>query len=155
MPLVLLVQVKFQGGRPWTFYPEATDYIETLDTNLGSGGLINFGVSAVPFQDADGLSPPWLKPWRGPGKSRQMMEPSSHPSISPLAEVDLERRFSLVPWILPRHPEILVGLETLTGIGLEWRSGPAAGWTGFTDPPRPSTCQERRFGTMLGKWEAP
>jgi hypothetical protein len=126
------VRVGFAGGRPWTFLPEITDYLETTDTTrvrVGLGLDIRQGIASRPFQDADGLSPPWLKPWDGTGTPRhvaptnnELQRNLSLPPV-PAAGSELLRRYELVPWAVPPHPEHEAALSTewLTGIGLEWR----------------------------------
>ncbi len=115
-PARILLRVGFFRGRPWSFFPEATDYITTshqipwrLPTEVRKGG------APPPLEDGEGISPPWISLDANEG------EPPSPTSNFHLLDTpprgELRSRFALVPWVTPNHSTVEY---ELAGFGLEW-----------------------------------
>lgn len=102
-PLSVLVRVGFFAGRPWTFYPAATDYLlaaRPLSDSSAPPSLVAVDRRGFAFEDRTGTGPPWAL-GEAPGTT-----------------------FRTVPWVLPRSPTAPVGSGQggrMLGLGLEWR----------------------------------
>src|SRR5262249_36294906 len=121
-PLSLLVQVDFYHGRPWTFFPTATDYQEsTRVADFERPGVGRKGSKVHDLADRRRLSPAWTKPESGSAPTRDLVPflrwrglPS--PKLPPF--------YSGAPWVYPGHPAHATatgrGSVLLTGMGVEW-----------------------------------
>ncbi|MBN1419056.1 MAG: PD40 domain-containing protein [Planctomycetes bacterium] len=130
-PIILILRAHFYCGRPWSFFPEITDYIESVKGRSGflwnrrrTGDARPFP-GPRPFEDRPGLRPPWAGdahpemrlPWQ-----RDLM-PEFLLYGTPAEE--LRRYSTIAPWVFPAHDVIArrtgSGDRILAGIGVEWR----------------------------------
>ena len=120
-PSCLLLQVRFFEGRPWTFYPHATDYSETTEivSYRTVNGMPSVKSSRSNFSDAPGLRPDWLSKSKSlEGVRRQNIDRT----LPPPAE--LRRFYRVAEWLHPNHSEhptvTGAGPVAFTGMGMEW-----------------------------------
>ena len=96
-PLSVLLRVDFPEGRPWTFYPEATDYTPGF-------------ARTTPWEDTLAVHPPWLRACRE--EAQEEIE-----GVSKKGSGELSMRYPVARWVLPRRPQ---ALTSWSGVGLEW-----------------------------------
>jgi hypothetical protein len=122
-PLSLLVRVDFFGGRPWTFFPHATDYQETTEI----AGYSNWNARQQTlrireFADRKGLTPDWIEVLRPSATPRARAR--SIPGFRRLPPEHLRPFYRGAPWMFPghdRHPTLTgPGPVVFTGVGIEW-----------------------------------
>jgi len=96
-PVSVFLRVGFSEGRPWTFYPEITDYTG------GSG-------SGMPWEDSPSVHPPWLRDAR-----KAADEPGD--LLRDGGSGELVMRYGAAPWVMGRSSRQRGSWD---GIGLEW-----------------------------------
>jgi hypothetical protein len=147
-PLVVYFRVDFHEGMPWTWYPAATDFVETLTEVSFSpaatrrGAARNGAPEGSSQEEAAGaqgeepnvtaltershLAPPWLSGRGAVGARRAagLDEFPFHLDPSRGNPEELRRFYELVPWLIPgqvRHALVSrTGIKVLSGLGLEW-----------------------------------
>src|SRR6185369_2105798 len=98
-PVSLRVRVFFHRGRPWTFFPDATDYLQghLSEEEPVEPAENNLSTIAVDFaRPVEATRPPWID--------------AGKPGVEPPPSGDLEGRFPLVPWLAPT-PSNVPGAE--------------------------------------------
>ncbi len=137
-PQVVFLQVEFHHGRPWTFYPQPTDYTQKAISSAAGGipraarplrvvpGVISVGDRELPevtrldettYALAGGLmrvAPPWLDP--------------QGTELSAETRAELTGRYRVAPWRVPRSPYVAPQRKgrntnppfTVSEVGLEW-----------------------------------
>jgi len=148
-PLVVCLRVGFHGGRPWTFFPEPSDYFEIVydASTAAPAGRPRVRVAELadvlpppvvaPLADDARVAPPWIL------DESRAEQPTSEipfetylmhrrpmgtiwlpdPELAPAAG-ELRRRYRRAAWIVPNHPPTLSfdgwRHTALGGVGLEW-----------------------------------
>lgn len=122
-PLSLLIQVHFHEGRPWTYYPHATNYLETTEVvGHSSVGTMQgeTGRKVIPLSDGPGLRPDWLKLSPAPPRADR----GFFSNRTGQAPENLRRFYRVASWLHPNHPEHATmtgqGPVYFTGMGIEW-----------------------------------
>jgi len=108
-PVVLLLRIGFARGRPWVFYPDATDYLLTQT-------YLENDTSERP----SALELPWKQDARqSGGLASHADERSRHPALLPPGE--LRRKHSVVPWVQQDETALVSRDGQITALGCEWR----------------------------------
>ena len=148
-PIVLDVEAYFYEGKPWCFFPEATNYIHTVrgtQSHHRRPLLRQFDDRGPGEGDADwprrqrrATSPPWLRALPG---ADFLPSKENVPSLRvPALSSELRRRYRVAPWLVPNHtPESRGGgldIVALESIGLEWK-GLRVGFDASLEPRAPA-----------------
>ncbi len=127
-PVSLRVRVYFHRGRPWTFFPDATDYLQGQISE--EEPVQEEALGFAPRDDSDATCPPWI------AKEAGKPVPASG---------DLKGRYPLVPWLLPA-PSNVPGAGVIDGLGLEWR-GLRVGYGEDLEGPLPPAPKDGEAGS--------